>query len=279
MDLSEYRELSLEEHKKVALDILINVAKFCDEHSLKYFLAYGTLIGAIRHNGFIPWDDDIDIQMPRDDYEKFITLFSASEHGDLMAVTPNSPISKHTFLKIINRRTIKIEKAINYKEQTPPGVDIDVFPLDYQPDDEAKYNIYYKRKQRLYLYYLMLILDKDNIDKKKIPLFILGHFYVKNILRLDKKKIMLKVKEVNDNYSNDNSKFIGCTSSLYNSIKNRHKKEWYSARVLVDFEGHKFYAPVGYDSILKQMYGDYMQLPPKEQQITHHKNKVYIKES
>lgn len=277
MDLSEYKELSLKEHKKITLDILIEVAKFCDAHNLRYYLAYGTLLGAIRHRGFIPWDDDIDIQMPREDYEKFIALFSASEHSDLKVVTPNSLESKHTFLKIVNKHTIKIEKAINYNDLTPLGVDIDVFPLDGQPNGKMRFNIYYKRKQKLYLYYLMLILDKNDMDKKKIPLFLLGHFYVKNILRLDKQKIMQKIDKINRNYSIDKSDFIGCTSSLYNSINNRHKKELYSDRVWVDFEGYKFYAPIGYDAVLIQMYGDYMQLPPKEQQVTHHKNKVYIR--
>ena len=70
------KELTIEEHKKLALDILIDVADFCEKNGIRYFLAYGTLIGAIRHKGYIPWDDDIDIMIPRPDYDKFLKLYS-----------------------------------------------------------------------------------------------------------------------------------------------------------------------------------------------------------
>lgn len=151
--MEHLRELTVEEHKKIALDILIEIAKFCDENKISYYLAYGTLVGAVRHKGFIPWDDDIDIQMPRNDYEKFVRRFNAG-HKHLQVVSPTDNAAKHTFAKVIDTRTVKVENGINYKDNEYLGIDVDVFPLDGQPDDEKEYKKYYKKKHDLYqLYY------------------------------------------------------------------------------------------------------------------------------
>ena len=131
------KEISFEESKKLELDILLAVADFCNKNNLTYFLAYGTLIGAIRHKGFIPWDDDIDIQMPREDYNKFIETFS---HERYKTIAPGTPLSKHSFVKVIDTETVKIEAHKKYKKGFL-GVDIDIFPLDGTPSDENEYNL------------------------------------------------------------------------------------------------------------------------------------------
>ena len=132
------KRISFEEAKRVELDILLHVAKFCDEHGLRYFLAYGTLIGAVRHKGFIPWDDDIDIQMPREDYEKLLELYPKENTDEkYFLLAPEMKGAHHPYAKIIDTRTVK--KELGAKKNNPLGVDIDVFPLDGQPDGDKEF--------------------------------------------------------------------------------------------------------------------------------------------
>ncbi len=264
--------MTTEETKSVELGILSDIADFCDSHGLKYYLAYGTLIGAVRHKGFIPWDDDIDIQMPRDDYNKLIKIFNEENEGKhLKLISPYEPDSFHSFVKIIDTRTVKIESGFKYKGAEPLGIDVDVFPLDGQPDDDAVYSKWYDRKQKIYKMMQFVLLDPNISWKHKI---------VCTCLQLIRSKAdyQKKADKLQAPYNYEESKFVGCTASLFNSRKNRHPKELYAESVLLDFEAKKFKAPVGYHEILTAMYGDYMQLPPEENQVTHHSNTTFFKD-
>ena len=140
------RLMSLEEHKKVQVDILVSFAKFCEENNLRYFMAYGTLLGAIRHKGFIPWDDDIDVWMPREDYNILIETFKSKNNYQL--IDPRGKMARHPYVKIIDINTIKIEKLVDYREGNL-GVDIDVFPLDGQPDNEREFVIWHNKLTKI----------------------------------------------------------------------------------------------------------------------------------
>ena len=268
---THYKPLTVAEQKKIALDILSDVADFCDKHNLLYYLAYGTLIGAVRHKGYIPWDDDIDIQMPRDDYEKLISIFNdKSESPYLKLLSPYDRDSKHTFVKIVNTNTVKIESGIEYKANNYAGIDIDIFPLDGQPDDDKEFIREFKRKKVLYWgHYFAMSNSKDGRFRRRIAVNLFRW------CRLINKNLF--IKKYNDTYPYVTSKYVGCTASLYNSINNRHLKKHYEQRVKMRFEDKEFWAPKGYDAILTDMYGDYMKLPPEEAQVTHHGNKCYLK--
>lgn len=265
------KEISFEEAKKVELDILVDIARFCDEHNLRYYLAYGTLIGAIRHKGFIPWDDDIDITMPREDYNEFLRTYN-QEGKIYRVINPREDIACHSFAKVIDTRTVKIEPMVAYKENL--GIDVDIFPLDGMPDDKETYDKWYSELYRIYEKMTIKNLNRAYYPRLATRL----KLQAKQLFYPSRRRLLDKAKALHEQYPYEKSAFVGSMESEWNWKGNRNKKELYAEAVEVDFEGLKFKAPVGYDAILRGIYGDYMQLPPEEKRVTHHTNKMYWKE-
>ena len=265
------REISLEESKKIELDILLDIAKFCEEHGLRYYLAYGTLIGAIRHKGFIPWDDDIDINMPRADYNEFLRTYN-QEGKIYRVIDPRDKNARHPFAKVIDTRTVKIEPMIEYNE--PLGIDVDIFPLDGMPENDDQYNRWYDRLYKLYKKHTYCILtpnSKSWWQNLKLRIRKIG-------VPKNKDVILDKTEALHKPYPYEKSTYIGAIACQWSWRGDRTKKDAYESAVDVDFEGLRFKAPVGYDTVLRNIYGDYMQLPPEEKRVTHHTNNTYWKE-
>ncbi len=270
------KEIGLEEHKRIQLNILEKFDKYCKEHSLTYFLAYGSLIGAIRHNGFIPWDDDTDVVMPRQDYLKLIEDFNATNSDtDLELISPFEKKARHSYAKLIDTRTIKIEKGIKYESENEyHGVDIDIFPIDGQPDDVQIYNKWRKELIKCYAPYAVMCLDIAQMrwwTKARIICY--------RLLYKDKNNLLVRACKLHEKYPYDKCQYVGVCESCYNNARNRAKKECYEYPIQHDFEGLLVNIPVGYDTILRNIYGDYMQLPPPEMRQSHHGNKVFWKDS
>lgn len=267
------KELTSEELKQVQIGILKYVHDFCEKIGIKYFICSGTLIGAIRHNGFIPWDDDIDIMMPRDDYERFIELFS-KETGKYKVwshkLQHNYP---HSYVKVTDETTVKYENALNAIEL---GVDIDVFPLDDIPNDDKLAEAFIKECKH---YYNLMIIKKVRLRKDRS--------FVKNfILILGRLGLMLyPFHKMLTDIDKHAQKYKCCGGSrsadavyCMAGMKEVHRKEWFDEIIGVPFENEVFNAPRGYDLMLKARYGDYMKLPPADKQITHHGFIAYWKE-
>jgi len=263
------KEMTFEESRKLELDILLAVADFCDKNCITYFLAYGTLIGAVRHKGFIPWDDDIDIQMPREDYDRFIKTF---EHEYLKAIAPGTPMSKHSYVKVIDTRTVKIEAHKKYPAGYL-GVDIDIFPIDGAPADEGEYNLWYDKLQDVYTPFMYSV---QSITKGYFT-----HNVKLALMKFSLKKpeyYLEEAKKLHEKYPYRQCEYAAAVESNFNGRGNRVPKRCYVGSIDLEFEGHMLRAPIGYRTVLTNLYGDYMKLPPKEQQVIHHTNKAYWKD-
>ena len=262
------------EIQKLVYEMLKEFHFFCEKHDLRYILAGGTLLGAVRHNGFIPWDDDIDVQMPRPDYERFLQLTAAgmADHMDVIYwETMDNPY--FSYAKIIDTRTILIED-ISIKNES--GVFIDVFPTDGLPDSIAEIK---KKFQRLDWYKNLLNLRIQKIEKG-ISKF---HFLIKVVaipfarMFLNTRSIITKINEISKEQDFEDCETVAFQVLGY-GIKEVTKRSDYNNRILMKFVDDLFYIPSNYDQYLKQLYGDYMTLPPKEEQVTHHGFKAYWRE-
>lgn len=136
------RELTLDEVHQAELDLLALIDSFCTQHHLRYYLAYGTLLGAIRHDGFIPWDDDADVWMPREDYDRFLRLFEETDRYRL--IQPFQPAYGFAWAKVLDKRTSYTHER--FKMPDDYGLTIDVFPLD-EDKGEDTYRVMQKRSR------------------------------------------------------------------------------------------------------------------------------------
>ena len=137
----------IQELRQIQMGILDDVHRFCEAHGLRYFLSSGTLIGAVRHKGYIPWDDDIDIYMPRKDYEEFLQTYT-SDSGHYRAINPQTEQHYYyTFAKVVDSRTRMVEKETEGYEI---GVYMDSFPVDFVTDDLQERERIFKKKKLLY---------------------------------------------------------------------------------------------------------------------------------
>ena len=263
------REINVEELKKIQLEILDDIHRFCIQERLTYSLAYGTLLGAIRHHGYIPWDDDIDVMMPRRDYERFINLYKSNTNEILDLRESDTTIEM--FLKICRKGSIMIDTTL---KRSLWGINIDVFPIDGISDDGEDHcdQIVYLRNQ----------LPKICPFYKTIPKHKLLWF----------SKYLLK-RVINHNYSNilTQKKMIDALACEYDLSKTNQcgclitedSIEMIPSNLFADFqnvlfEGKMYNSIANYDSYLTAIYGDYMRLPPIEKRITHHLYRTYITE-
>lgn len=249
------KDLSLREQQLVSLEILKTFDAICRKNNLKYTFCGGTLIGAIRHKGFIPWDDDVDIYMMREDYDKFREIWNKENHGyyKYVAIDDFDNPALCLMAKIFDTRYEGKGKFVPF---------IDIFPLDYMEDTEEDNRMLKECGWYISASYKF----RDKYQKS-------NNFFNKIIYKWKAKRYFKKVLKIFDYYKNRNIKTDTLVSVGFHHIEG--KKGFVPANQLdelieVDFEGGKFFAMAKYDERLRAYYGDYMKLPPEEERVPHH---------
>lgn len=263
------------EIKKIELDILLFIDSFCRANKINYSMAYGTLLGAIRHKGFIPWDDDIDIFMLRKDFEKFSSMFNSAHNSKYKLLWISTDKNYNLPLpKVVDSSTILIQNGQRRCKNL--GVYVDIFIYDSIPDDDVLKNKIVKKVDTLQKYWSYSICKppKSGSAFKKIIRFLIYSFF--HII--NPRFFVKKINKVSQTYTDCDTKKVG--SLTYTGARRRFlfEKKWISELVELPFEGCCFFACADYNSYLCYRYGNYLELPPKEKQISNHDFKAYYKE-
>ena len=252
----------------VQLDLLAELDHVCKKYDIKYMACAGTMLGAVRHQGFIPWDDDIDVMMTYDNYIQFLKVWKDTEIFKVMNFD-NCEECNYVFTKIYDARTKSEQTKFALPDKL--GVHIDVFCLYPIPSDNNCVSDYAKKTHK---YYSKIL----NTDKKYIEISTRNTSPIKKVIKKAYSfycNLFGKKYWFNKTY-NELSKYVdtqteGYTKPLTHISRNNYfPKEWFESAVYVDFEGEKYPVPVGYDEYLKQVFGeDYM----IERKVPNHNNK------
>lgn len=272
------QELSMREIQEGSLNILKQIIALCKRLELRYYVIYGSLIGVVRHKGFIPWDDDLDLMMPRPDYERLIAYFM--ENTDRLAplelFEPRVKLDYPYMIARISdsRYVLDVENEENYGI----GVFVDIYPFDglgNTKKEAVSYGLAGDRISSLCFQstrkHFEIGTTRSLLRKLiKYPVFLFARtlgkdFFQKRLSRMAGRK------------EYDSSEYVGCVVWLSGGQRDIFKREWFEQTIELPFEGVLVCIPKQYDRILRHIYGDYRKLPPISEQKGHHNYHAYMK--
>lgn len=258
---------------EIDLNIVKEVVKICDQNNLKYYMLGGTMLGAVRHRGFIPWDDDIDLGMPRKDYDRFILIAKSKLPKNLRLINyKTDPNYQYYITRILDTNT-KVEEERIGNDNKYTNASIDIFPIDGTPNNKFLRRIYFFRV--LYHRALMSLCYKDSIDRKrsrnkieKIFLWIMEKLPIEKITtpfeQKEKIDVLLRKQKI------EGSKYIGNIMGAYRT-REIVPACFYGKGKMYQFENIQLRGVDKYDEYLRWTYGDYMKIPPEDKRKTHFK--------
>ena len=264
MDYDKMSILLSDEIKRRSLEILKDLRSICERHNITYYLAYGTLIGAVRHQGFIPWDDDIDVWVPICQYKELMDVLEKESAYEVINCLKDDDWVRG-FSKLSDPDTLVIDNFENPYGKAKRGISVDIFPL-FGEDEE---------KQRKKIQYTALMMSRMNNYQTGMY----KHHFLKSILLgllvfLKRDNLYFRNKLFRLEMEASGNKYVGNVTSPY-GMRDHHSVLYFESTELI-FEGEKFSVPKGYDGILHQIYGDYMKLPPVEKQVQTHDTISYL---
>ena len=260
------RKLTQEEYKKTIIEILFKIDEICRSNNLQYMIFYGTLLGAVRHGGMIPWDD-IDIVMPRKDYTQLSNIINNGDYHINFIDIDHNPDTIFSYGKVCDKRTVMYEK--NFVHVEGYGAFVDVFPLDYAPNDER-----IRLREKMHLRRMGLLRThaaRTGFEKNKSFL-----------VNVERWLAFVGSRVISPQY---------LTRKINNYVIKRDKTptdyyrvlgggvfpvEWLHKTSEIIFEGRKLLAPLDPDTVLQACFGNYMELPPVEQRVNKHTLECYF---
>ena len=256
---------TVEKMQTIVYEILCEIDSFCRQNDIKYFLSGGTCLGAVRHHGFIPWDDDGDVMMPRKDYEKFISTFGTSTTSRFKILTlDNDKTCNLPYARVWDPNSRIIHKTV----YTPSiGVNVDVFPIDGVSNNPVRRKLFYWKLKVL-----------DNIcseatRKEYLPQhrFVALRKIVGRIAKLfGAHTFASMMNSLAKHFDYETSDLVACSLPVHYGERETIEKKYMSKQVYMDFEKSKFAIPSGYDQYLRNLYGDdYMRIPDASKRKQH----------
>ena len=271
------KELTIQEMREIQLDMLDILDAFCEENNIRYYLCGGSLLGAIRHRGYIPWDDDIDVNIPRPDLDKLLKLSDGKLRENIIIEKPGDRDDKSLiFYRVYNTSTKLISKNEKLGIEGQKHIFVDIFPVDALPKSRLI-------TRWIYIWSGLLISLGNMASVKKV----VGTSSVKRFI----KSILFPVARIHtpgewavitDRYARkrnyNKAKFIGVINTeASHRFHERILKTEYEPIIDVEFEQKRYPAPKGYDTYLRNLYGEnYMDLPPISAQKSHHDFTAYL---
>lgn len=267
------KELTTQQIREVQLHMLDEVHKTCQKHKVRYYLSGGTLLGAIRHKGFIPWDDDIDINMPRPDLEKLIRETNGKINDHMFIETLDAPDHYTSFYRIYDLNTILYSSSNVQNQGHYMHVFIDVFPIEGLPKEKWKTVILYKKT---YVLMMLAYASYFHYSHKAKGIRKIIWKFLECIGDTKGYRYWNKLNEkIASKYKYEESQYIGV---VLTNAKHRNKekilKKEYEPIIEVKFEDKKYFAPKGYNRYLTNLYGNYMELP-KNKKTEHNEYHVW----
>lgn len=266
-------ELTMQEMKERSFALLKQIKNICEQNGIRYTLIYGTLLGAVRHKGFIPWDDDVDVAMPRADYNRFIAYCRENAVPFDLKCGATDETYGYLFAKVCDRET-RLEEDYGNRWGTRLGLYVDIFPIDYLGETEAE--AHRELNKTRFKRELLVAANWRRFFRSTRPLyiepirfafFLLSRFVIPGRL----------IRSVTAQYEDKQPTAYGAIICGAYRSREIMPSELYFEFGKCEFEGEEFSCLKNADGYLSRVYGDYMSLPPEEKRVARHNFKAYLR--